>query len=204
MTLLTTLLQNDIVKVMVLDNKSFLDYIKEPSLIIALVAIIVSLVGFIYSVRYNRKSLKQTEDYNNRLLKQTEEHNKKSVEPILGIPYEISITDKFIKIEIENCGLGTALINKFSLVYENEKFDNFEKLLSIIFNLREYDARFYKFSTIPYFVPLSTKNKLLILDFKYDDISQLTKIRSILIKTKYDIEYESLYGEKKTYTNGVI
>jgi len=68
MTLLTTLLQNDIVKVMVLDNKSFLDYIKEPSLIIALVAIIVSLVGFIYSVRYNRKSLKQTEDYNNRFI----------------------------------------------------------------------------------------------------------------------------------------
>jgi len=194
MTLLTAILQNDTIKVLVLDNhKTFLDYIKEPNTLIAITAIIVSIVGLYISVRYNRKTLEHTIA-----------HNKLSVEPILGIPYEISITDKFIKIELENCGLGTALIKKFSLVYENETFDNFEKLLSKIYILRDYDARFYKFPAKPYFVPLSTKNKLLILDFKFDDISQLTKIRTILIKTSYDIEYESLYGEKKTYKNGVI
>lgn len=56
MTLLTTILQNDTVKVLVLDNhKTFFEYIKEPSIFIALFAIIISIVGLYISVRYNQK-----------------------------------------------------------------------------------------------------------------------------------------------------
>jgi len=74
MTLLTTILQNDTVKVMVLDNtKTFVEYIKEPSSIIAFVAIVLSLFGIIFSVFYNRKTIDLSI-----------KHTKLSIEPILN------------------------------------------------------------------------------------------------------------------------
>ena len=114
MTLLTTILQNDTVKVMVLDNtKTFVEYIKEPSSIIAFVAIVLSLFGIIFSVFYNRKTIDLSI-----------KHTKLSIEPILNLQIYISNNDNSIKIELINYGLGTAYIKSLDILDKTEHADH--------------------------------------------------------------------------------
>lgn len=201
MTLLNSVLQNDTVKVLVLENqKSLIEYIKEPNTLIAIVAILISVLGFIYSVRYSRKTLKQSEEYNNKNL----EHNIKSIEPILGIPYHISYNEGFIKINMVNGGLGTAIVKKFSIVYQCEVFTDFSKLLYKTDNHNDFDSDVYFFPASPYFVPISPNNNICILSIMFINKEKMPELHRLLRETKYNIEYETIYGEKRFYDAKVM
>lgn len=193
MSLLNAILQNDTVKVMVLDNpKTFIEYLKEPNTLIALFAFIVSVAGLYISVRYNRKTLEQTI-----------KHNKLSVEPILAVPFTLSHDEKNLKLEIVNSGFGPALVTKFHLVYEKETLNGFYNLIAKLDKPLDYKILYYKFPASHYSVPISSNSKICIFEFRYTDMDQYNKLKSILKKTKYDIEYETMYGEKRIIDNDV-
>jgi len=193
MTLLVKVLQSDTIKVMIVDNqKSFLEITNIVISITAIVAIIISVLGLIYTVRYNRKTLTQTK-----------EHNKKSVEPILGTPFTLFHDQKSLKLEIENFGLGTAFIRKFSILYENETIYDFTELIRKLDRPSEYKIRYYKFPASTHFVPISANSKICIFDYTYTDLNQYYKMKALLKKCKYNIEYETMYGEKRMIDNHV-
>lgn len=211
MTLFATILQNDTVKVIILEKqKSLFEILKEPNTIIAItsiVAILLSVFGLVYSVYYNRKSLKQSEInndkilkqsevYNEKILMQSEVHNKKSVEPILGIPFDLSHDDKNLKLNIINSGLGTAIITKFGLVYGNDKYNNFTDIIAKLDHPLNYKIITYKFPNNPKVtVPIAANTEICIFELRYTDMDQYLKVKSLLSKTFFDIEYVTLYGE---------
>lgn len=193
MTLLATILQNDTVKVLVLDNhKSFVDYITEPNTMIALSAIFISILGLSFTIIFSYTTIRMTK-----------KHNYKSVLPVLMSHYNISNTNFTIKINIINCGLGTALIKKFNLIYKDKSYNNIDDLIKRNLTM-PLVINCYQFPSIPTIVPISVNGKIDLLDIEFLDSNEYSRIIEVLQKTKYDIEYESMYEEKKTYENTII
>jgi hypothetical protein len=193
MTLLNAVLQNDTVKVLVLSNqKPIIEYYKDPTIIIAVLAIIVTLIGLWISASYSRQTLEHTI-----------KHSKLSVEPILNIPFSVSQSDYTLRLEMYNSGIGTAIINKFSLVYENETVDDFSILLYDHINFK-YKLKHYSFPNAPITIALSANNSLCLLDVKFNNKEEFIEVHNLLKKVKYDIDYETMYGEKRIYNNGVV
>jgi hypothetical protein len=189
MTLLTTILQNDTVKVMVLDNtKTFVEYIKEPSSIIAFVAIVLSLFGIIFSVFYNRKTIDLSI-----------KHTKLSIEPILNLQIYISNNDNSIKIELINYGLGTAYIKSLDILYNENTFNNFYELIKDnLFDGIDYKVQYFMLGNNNY---LSSDKNILLYKYTVNTASELESIKSLLRKTKITLKYESMYGDKKEMTH---
>jgi hypothetical protein len=197
MNLLITILQNDTIKVLVLDNKSFLDYIKEPSIIIALVAIIISVLGFIYSVRYNRKSLKQSEEYNRKTFDHTIKHNKLSVEPMLYLKTSKLSNSLFTKVILKNGGLGTAIINHCEIIYKGDKYNSFQFVLKekIIKEEKKFIYTTFGGNTM-----ISANDEVILLEYKAITIDEYYFLNSLLKEIDIQIEYKSIYGEIKYMT----
>jgi hypothetical protein len=162
---------------------------EEPSFfsadrLLVIIAIAVSLLGLIISVRYNRKTLKMTES-----------HNKKATRPALNLHREF-IDNVFI-IEVSNSGLGPAILTKMEFYYQNQTFHNLEELLTKI--IPNYLA-----STIPEEClitvfdnkeVLAIGSKQNIYKSKLNNETIFNNLRSALLKTEIKIDYESVYGE---------
>ncbi|MBV5283422.1 MAG: hypothetical protein JZU53_13435 [Paludibacter sp.] len=193
MTLLNAVLQNDTVKVLVLGNqKPIIEYYKDPTIIIAVLAIIVTLMGLWISASYSRQTLEHTI-----------KHSKLSVEPILNIPFSVSQNDYTIRLEMYNSGIGTAIIDKFSLVYKNETVGDFSILLYKHINFN-YKLKHYSFPDPPINIALAANNSLCLLDIKFNNKEEFNEVYDLLKTVKYDIDYETMYGEKRTYNNEVV
>ena len=191
--LLFSILQSDTINVLIVENqKSFNDISSFITAITAIVAIIISVLGVIFTVRYNRKTLQQAN-----------EHNKKSVEPVLGTPFTLHHDQKSLKLEIVNYGIGTAFVKKFCLLYESETLNSFTELIAKLDKPLEYKVRYYKFPASTHHVPIAANSKICIFDYTYTDLNQYYKMKTLLKKTKYDIEYETMYGEKRIIDNDV-
>jgi hypothetical protein len=162
---------------------------EEPSLfsadrLLVIIAIGVSLLGLIISVRYNRKTLKMTES-----------HNKKATRPALTL--HRSFINKVFIFEDSNSGLGPAIITKVEFYYQNQKFTDLEKLLTkIIPN--------YQISTIPEecLIAVFDHKEVLAIGAKQNIYKSklkneiiFNKLSSALLKIEIKIDYESVYGE---------
>jgi len=194
MTLLNTVLQNDTVKALVIDNhKSFVEYSTLITAITAIVAIIVSLVGFIYSVRYNRKSLKQSEEYNRKTLENTIRHNKLSVEPLLAFETINIGAGNPVEFILLNAGLGTAIIKSFEIIYNEKKYKDFMFVSNqkIITNKKGFVHVIMGENTA-----ISSNARIPLINYKAVDINDYNFLCSVLDEIVIRIEYESMYGDK--------
>lgn len=107
-TIYDTIFVNDTIPVrLVKESVTALDYISNPGTIIAIIALIISVLGITFSVIYNRRTLKQSIN-----------HNKLSVKPM--ITYHHSNVARNQTFSILNNGLGPAEITSV-LFYHREK-----------------------------------------------------------------------------------
>lgn len=185
MTLLNALLQNDTIKVLVLDNhKTFVDYVKEPNTIIAFTAIIVSIFGLCYSVRYSRMTLKQTI-----------KHNKLSVEPLLNTHTFISNNNNTVEVCVQNNGLGTALIKSFMIFQNDDTFDDFNCLFKTNnIEIKDNQIRYFVFSELTYIL---NNTSVLILKCTVESSNEIRKVKTLFKEIKIEVKYESIYGDEK-------
>jgi len=203
MTLLNAILQNDTVKVLVLDNqKSFVEYSNLITAITSIVAILLSVFGLFYSVYYNRKSLRQSEDYNRKTLEQTIRHNTLSVVPILAISKRLVSETKTINIEIVNCGLGTAIITEISLIYNDITYlrNDFKQLLVNNNINSNTNARIHSFTDK---CPISSNQRIPIFTSDIVEDYNYHKINDIFNNTKISVDYLTLYNEKRNHTDSL-
>jgi len=110
----TTFVVNTIKIISEINNESFIN----AQNIIALCAILISIVALGISVRYNRETLKLTK-----------EQNILSVKPLLTIKFHKDYNTGIFKLELLNNGLGPALIK--DIIFELGDTKN-ENLLCII------------------------------------------------------------------------
>lgn len=190
MTLLNAILQNDTVKVLVLDNqKTAFEYIKEPNTIIAILAIIVSLLGLWISANYSRQTLEHTI-----------KHSKLSVEPLLRFFVRNESKKNKITIELQNCGFGTASITNLTVNYKNKTYRNFKELISE--NLISEDESNSEIEIYTYYFDkdsfISSNDKVKICSFEAIFIEDLELFKKILLDTKATVKYETMYLEKRT------
>lgn len=94
--------------------KTFSESITEPSIIIAISAIVVSLLSIFFSIRQNHITLKRNKHINNQLNK-----------PLLNIKYRMNETDGLLLIELLNNGIGPAIINNMYIGYKDKRSENF-------------------------------------------------------------------------------
>lgn len=186
MTLLNAILQNDTVRVLVLDNqKSFVEYFKEPNTLIAFSAIVLSLVGIIATII---------------TLSITIRHNKLSVVPILSISTHLVDKTNTINIEIINCGLGTATITEISLIYNDITYlrNDFKKLLEMNNIISNSNLRLYSFTDKS---PISSNQRIPLFISDIAEDYNYYKINDIFSKTKISVDYLTLYNERKNHTD---
>ena len=182
MTLLTAILHNDTVKVLVLDNhKTILEYFKEPNTLIAFSAMVLSIVGIIATII---------------TLCITIRHNKLSVEPKIMIQHSLNYDNNFFKLESKNKGLGSAIINSFTIIYKEREFTNFRDVfINDNINIKS-DTQFFMFEND--YILSSNENEILFKHTSNDKI-ELNQIINLLEEVRIEIEYESMYGIKKQY-----
>jgi hypothetical protein len=105
-------------------NKTFfIKWIRKPNTQIALFAILISTFGLLFSVYYNCKTLKLTKI-----------HNELSVRPILHVSIEKNKVDSFVRIRLENKGLGPAILKHLDYVYEKTNYSKNIDFLNLIRN----------------------------------------------------------------------
>lgn len=183
MTLLNSVLQNDTVKVLVLDNqKSVGEWIAQPTTMIAIAAVLLSLAGIITSIISLFKTIK---------------HNKLSVEPLLLIKNRLDNNSNSIQVILKNNGIGTAKINLFEIRYKDKIFNDFQAVFKENKIDKNYDTTFSIISNCSYSIAANQVDELLKHTCKYKD--ELKQIVDLLYEAEIFIEYESMYGKKTPY-----
>lgn len=188
MTLLNKVLQNDTVKVLVLDNhKTVFEYFKEPNTLIAFSAIVLSLVGIIATII---------------TLYITIRHNKLSVVPILAISKRLVNETKTINIEIVNCGLGTAIITEISLIYNDITYlrNDFKQLIVNNNINSNTNARIHSFTDK---CPISSNQRIPLFTCDIVEDYNYHIINDIFNNTKISVDYLTLYNEKRNHTDSL-
>lgn len=183
--LLSILLQSSPLKVLVVDNhKSFIDCLTEPSTIIAIAAILVSIIGLYITARYSRKTLEQTI-----------RHNKISVEPLF-ITSITRVNDYEMEFEIHNTGLGTAIIESFKIVVGDCEYDRFSKHLMNQSFANEVKMSEFIFSE-PSSMPSNSNKRIFYYTFESKD--DFNMFWELLKKTKLIVIYKTMYLEERKY-----
>jgi len=100
-------------------ESNFLNWIQQPNSVIAILAIFISLFGLVFSVIYNRKTIKITI-----------RHNELSVKPLLQFSVLVDNNVGLIKYDLSNRGLGPALFDYLVYKYEDETYNNINELFN--------------------------------------------------------------------------
>ena len=100
--------------------KEFL--VNNSDLIVAICAIVVSIVSIIIGVRYNRKTFKYQK-----------KHDKLTTEPHLGLNV-VALRDKYHLIEILNNGFGPCHIKSIKYIFKNKEYTDITRLYRENFN----------------------------------------------------------------------
>lgn len=115
---------SDIIKVFLTNpEQSFSLWITNPNTIIAITAIVISIIGLWLASKHNRQTF---------LLAKT--HNELSVKPFLHYSSNSDIQNGKIQFKLSNKGLGPAIIKSLKYEYDNYIFDNITNILKEIEN----------------------------------------------------------------------
>lgn len=189
MILLKDVLLNEPINVVVQNKpETYSECFSNPNTIIALSAIFISFIGIVISLIYYQKTLNATI-----------KHNKLSVEPLLFI--DVSIIDNEIKIELINGGLGTAKLNTFNIYYNDMMFTDFNKLITNCSALNS-ERHIYKLFDKNSPIPSDKREDIFIISCS--SLENRKVVEAILKDVSVSMEYESMYGEKKHFSNALI
>ncbi len=189
--MLYDILTRDTIPVEIINNpKSFVECLAEPSVIIALSAIVVSIVSLYFSVRFSRLTLEQTI-----------KHNKLSVNPLLRFFVKNESKSNKIFIELHNCGFGPAIIKSFTLEYRDRIYGNFRDLIKEnVDNLLDENSQSKIIKYIYYFDKdsfISSSDSITVFSVKSQSSEDLKHYKLVLKEIKAVVKYETIYGDKK-------
>lgn len=152
----------------------------EKELSISIAATIVSLCAL------------STTIYQTHILK---EQQYAAVWPRLELRHTWNNTKNIYKLDLENTGVGPAIIREVNIQYNNHVYKDFGDLalgVSRINNLKNDDAYWDKSDLLPQTVlPQQREKQLLLIGDKQHVESFVNALDSIIVT----IDYESLYGD---------
>lgn len=198
---LDTIIVNDTIPVQIVKHSiTTLEYFSDPGTIIAIIAIIISVFGVIFSVIYNRKTIKlsiahnrQSIISNNNTLEKSIEHNKLSVKPLITHDQEnIGLNHTY---NILNNGLGPALLNSVRFYYERKGYRILRELIKDkridIYKL--IDVKNSKSTVIGPGTPIMSNGKAHCHTFNFTERPK--GMKEFLKKVTIIVEYSDMYGE---------
>ncbi len=165
------------------DMNSWTEYLLQPSSIISIIAIVVSVIAVLFSIKYNRKSLKMAH-----------KHNMLSVRPIINTTIALQKKPTFI---LENNGIGPAFIKKISFTYKDKTAENISTLLDLI----KHENNFpnininYSENKLKSSFSLSEKSKIIIFstDLSKENMEDIQQFNRIFEKIGTSILYSDIY-----------
>jgi len=159
--------------------------------VIPFVAIFISILSVIFSVRYNRKTLKLTE-----------EHNRKSVEPKIYGSSDVMIylnkeKTSIIAYNVINGGVGPAIIKSCTLKMENKEFTDIFRLLRSTEQSNKYESDNSMATILEKDHVIVPNESIRLFELYVKDILQAKRYSEMLNNISLRIEYENIYGEER-------
>lgn len=159
----------------------------DVDIIVAICAIVVSILGIGLGVYFNWKTLKITIN-----------HNRKSVRPALKFDRAFDELNFEIDHGLKNSGTGPAFITKLLFFYDNKEYKSLAFLLSS--NISVYHSIVKQSKSIE----SNFDDREVIASSDYQNIYKssfienkyMFEIKKILRRTEIYVEYESIYEEK--------
>lgn len=161
-----------------------IDFInKNPSLIVAVLALFISILALAASIFDGYKRRK---------------HDRLSVQPLLEAKYEI--LDKCVEVFIENVGVGIAKIIEYYILVDEKQVDDLNEALLDLFREKafpESTIKLERFSTPKFIRP----NERIIIFFAYPssekvfDNSQRHSFLELVKRFTVLVVFESIYKE---------
>lgn len=109
---------SDTLKVLSMNPPTSLwESLKEPNTIIALTAILLSIVALGFTARWNRRTFRMTQ-----------KHNKLSVRPLIDV--FIDHGPNRYTLFLKNVGMGPGIFTKIFFAYRGEHFSNLFELIN--------------------------------------------------------------------------
>lgn len=181
---------NDTISVKIInDQLTFLDYLIDPGIIIAIIALIVSGLGLCLAYHFNRKSLNQSFI-----------HNKKSTEPLLN--YHQQFIDNKQILTLENNGLGPAFIQTIHFIYQSKVYFDLRSLYKAhwpdIYNrINTKKGTLVKAGSSFY---ISQNNSKLLNEVYFmENPPKLKELRNVLRRINFVVMYKTIYEEVREY-----
>lgn len=108
-----------------------------------------------------------------------------------------SISQRGFSLDVQNKGVGPAIVKKVSYVYKNKIYDDFVKLATEVIPDKNFNYNIYTTNPIQKKV-LSANEKVCVFS-----VSEM-KFAAILVKTdiKCQITYETIYGDSNLCESG--
>jgi|GEM_PF-1987389 len=155
--------------------------------VLGVTAISLSIITLILSVRYNRKTLRLTEN-----------HNKITIKPFIVTQSSSEIIKGKYSCSILNSGLGPAIIINNYFVYKNKNYENIRPLLKDIVGEWDYlitqkDISISKLDNREVISPGSTQH---IYNFELPKQVEFSLVSIELSEVSFHVEYEDAYGNE--------
>lgn len=177
---------------------TLMEYVSQPSSLIAITAIIISVIAVFLSVRQYSK-----------ILDLTKTHNILSVRPLITSSCSFGDDNKYL-LELRNAGVGPCIILSLVYIYKGHKEESFCDLAERLLLEKGYskEAMFYDFAvnhcissgqSVELFSTSIPRDEL--KDLKYD---QLDMLNSIFSQIEFEIEYEDIYHTRYSLTDLLI
>lgn len=177
-------------------SSNFCQYLGQPDTIVTLFALFVSIVAIYFSVRYNRKTFRLTE-----------EHNMLSHKPLFTSYFSKDLGNGNILIKLANNGLGPAFIIKVKYKYSNyssndlfeliKKLDNSE--IPFGFTINEPYSRKIENHWIAEKTDMILLKTTVVVDDDY-----IEKFMSILGNITISVFYKDIYKEEDNFSEKFI
>lgn len=166
---------------------NFQTWLRTPNTIIAISAIVISIIGLFLSSFHNRRTFKLTK-----------KHNMLSVRPFLHYSGKIDSNAGKITYHVMNKGLGPAIVNTIRYKYKGHYYNNHMEFLQMLknsaqtkqpVNLELYYNEQNKGTII------SPDDSLRLLELTVFPSTYTDSIGDIIAEIKVEIMYEDIYRE---------
>lgn len=135
----------------------------------------------------------------------THKHNKRMVTPHLGGQWESDHDELTYQYTITNNGLGPAIVKRATYHFDGKTFSNpthnqIEEILEKLFAPHDRTQSFGVYGINEY-IPKGDSKVILGLAFKTTAVDMDKVIDQIQSRTKIEIEYRSLVGQKFSFNS---
>lgn len=166
----------------------FIDWLSNPNTIIAITAILISIIGLVFSVLYNRKTIRIS------IM-----HNELSVKPLLHFSNRIDNNEGMIKYELSNQGLGPAIIKYLRYKYEDDYYDNINDFFTALDKrlITNQKVKFHlDYNELSENAVLSPNNSIKLFSIIAEPKIYTDSLSDLLDKIDIEIFYNDMYDNK--------